>query len=246
MLRAMVKSLVRPCHQFATRLPVPDLPTLTILYRDADVLIIDKPAGIAVHAAPGAGRTLDADLARLRLDADIPPMITHRLDRDTTGCLVLARHRAALAALNRLFAEGQVDKTYWAVVEGEMKEAAGRIDLALRQVRRDGGWSVVADRRGDRASTRWRVLGRGDGRSWLDLTPETGRMHQLRVHCAAIGHPVVADPLYGRPGHPGERLHLHARSVGFIYPNGRRIDATAPPPRQMLPALAACGFDEAG
>ena len=218
--------------------------SLPVLYRDADVLIVDKPVGVAVHQAPGAGRTLDPALDALRFGLAAPPVPAHRLDRDTTGCLVLGRHPAALRRLNRLFAEGAVEKVYWAVVEGEMAAAEGRAALALREVVRGGLRSVVPDRRGKPAATRWRVLGRGDGRSWLELMPETGRMHQLRVHCATLGHPVVADPLYGRPGHPGERLHLHARAVRFVLGPERIVAAVAPIPRQMRPALDACGFEE--
>ncbi|HLY58357.1 MAG TPA: RNA pseudouridine synthase [Stellaceae bacterium] len=218
--------------------------TLPVLYRDADVLVVDKPAGVAVHQAPGAGRTLESALEGLRFGLATAPVPAHRLDRDTTGCLVLGRHPAALRRLNGLFADGAVEKVYWAVVEGEVAVAEGRVALALREVVRGGLRSVVADRRGKAAATRWRVLGRGDGRSWLELVPETGRMHQLRVHCVALGHPVVADPLYGRPGYPGERLHLHARAVRFALGPDRIVAATAPIPRQMKPALASCGFEE--
>ena len=213
---------------------------LTVLHRDADILVVDKPAGVAVHQAPGAGRTLEPALDRLRFGLPLPPVPAHRLDRDTSGCLVLGRHRAALAELNRLFAARAVAKLYWAVVEGDMAGEEGRVDHALKEVVRGGVRTVVVDRRGRPATTLWRVLGRGDGRSWLALEPATGRMHQLRVHCAALGHPVVADPLYGRPGLPGERLHLHARAVRLSW-QGREIDVTAPAPRQMRLALAACG-----
>jgi tRNA pseudouridine32 synthase/23S rRNA pseudouridine746 synthase/23S rRNA pseudouridine1911/1915/1917 synthase len=215
---------------------------LPVLHRDRDVLVVDKPAGLVVHQAPGAGRTIEPALEALRLDADTPPRVTHRLDRDTSGCLVLARHGEALRILNRLFAEGRVEKQYWAVVEGEVREEGGQVTLPVRRVRRAGQWSVVADPRGEAAVTRWRVLGRGDGRTWLELSPATGRMHQLRVHCAALGYPIVADPLYGRPGRPGERLHLLARHVRFTYPPSRVVEATAPVPRQMLPALTPCGY----
>jgi RluA family pseudouridine synthase len=195
-----------------------------------------------VHQAPGAGRTLESVFDRLRFGRPVKPGLAHRLDRDTTGCLVLGRHAEALARLNRLFAEGAVAKTYWAVVEGNVPRAAGTISHALRKVRRGREWSVIADRNGDRAVTHWRVLGRGAGRSWLELVPETGRMHQLRVHLAGLRHPVVADPLYGRPAGLGERLHLHARAVRFVFGEGRITAVEAPPPRHMRPALSDCGW----
>lgn len=210
-----------------------------ILYRDADAIVLDKPAGVAVHEAPGTVRILDLDSLKFGLKR--APGLAHRLDRDTSGCLVLGRHPAALRALNRLFAEGRVEKTYWTVVEGEPAGDEGVIDLPLLKVRRGGAWSIVVERMGQPALTEWRVLGRADGRSWLELKPRTGRTHQLRVHCAAIGYPVVGDPVHGRTGGPGERLHLHARAVRFPWRRGD-IDAMAAPPPHMRPALESCGF----
>jgi RluA family pseudouridine synthase len=214
-----------------------------ILYRDNDVLVLDKPAGLAVHQAPGAGPNLEKLLPALAFGLKQPPALAHRLDRDTSGCLVLGRTPQALRRLMALFAEGKVEKTYWAVVEGVPPGEEGIVDQPILKVHRGRDWSMIVDRAGQRAVTRWRRLGSGDGRSWLELMPETGRTHQIRVHCAWLGCPVVGDTAHGaRPG-VGERLHLHARKVVFqLDPKRPPIEAVAPPPLQMGPALAACGY----
>lgn len=215
-----------------------------LLYRDGLVLIIDKPAGLPVHAGPGGGENLEAHFDALRFGWPHPPALGHRLDRDTSGCLVLGRHRKALRRLGRLFSEGLVEKTYWAVTEGGPAKDRGVIDLPLRKVStRAAGWRMTADRRGQRAVTEWRVLGRGKGRCWLELHPRTGRTHQIRVHLAELGCPVVGDPVYGRGRGP---LMLHARSVRLpLYAKKAPVVAVAPVPEHMAAALRACGCDEA-
>lgn len=214
-----------------------------ILYRDADVLVLDKPAGLAVHRAPGAGATLEALLPTLALGLKQAPALAHRLDRDTTGCLVLGRHPAALRRLMALFAEGSVEKTYWAVVEGAPPAESGVVDQPILKVRRGGAWQMIVDPSGQKAVTAWRALGRGDGASWLEATPRTGRTHQIRVHCAWLGCPVIGDLAHGARPTVGERLHLHASRVQFrLGPNAPAIDVTAPPPLHMLPRLVACGY----
>jgi len=213
-----------------------------ILWRSDEILVLDKPAGLAVHRAPGTRQSLEDHFDVLRLGLSDLPGLAHRLDKDTSGCLVLGRTPEMLRRLNQMFADGLVDKTYWAVVEAAPPQSEGRVDRPLKRVRRAGDWTSVVDRNGQPAATRYRVLGQGDGRTWLELHPETGRTHQIRVHCAFLGCPVVADAQYGRPASPGERLHLHARAVAFELPGTGRIEVTAPPPRHMLPALKACGF----
>jgi len=214
-----------------------------ILYRDADVLVLDKPAGIAVHKAPGAGANLEPLLPALAFGLKTPPALAHRLDRDTSGCLVLGRHPQALRRLMALFAEGAVDKTYWAVVQGTPPGVAGVVEQPILKVHRGRDWQMITDPRGQPAVTEWRVLGQGEGASWLELKPRTGRTHQIRVHCAWLGCPVVGDQAYGaRPG-VGERLHLHARGVKFrLGPKDPVVDVVAAPPLHMRPALAECGY----
>ncbi len=211
-----------------------------ILYRDDDLLILDKPAGLAVHAAPGAGETLEKHLGVLRFEQASPPLVSHRLDRETSGCLVLARHDTALRHLNALFAAQAVDKTYWAVVEGVPSATEGMIDAPLLKVHRAGRWSMVIDPAGQTAQTVWRVISSGEGRALVEVRPLTGRTHQIRVHCRSMGIPIVGDLLYGRPAGIGERLHLHARKIAFnfgVKAQKRAIAVEAEPPAHMGPAL---------
>jgi len=217
-----------------------------LLYRDGLILVLDKPAGLPVHAGPGGGPNLEQCFDALRFGLKAPPALAHRLDRDTSGCLVLGRHRKALSKLGRLFQEGLVDKTYWAVVVGNPPRSEGRIEAPLlKTTRKDGGWRMNIDPKGQAAATNYRVLGSGDGLSWLELKPETGRTHQVRVHCAELGCPILGEPMYGTL--PLEQrkapLHLHAR--GIVLPlskNKPPIAVIAEPPEHMRAALKTCGY----
>jgi tRNA pseudouridine32 synthase/23S rRNA pseudouridine746 synthase/23S rRNA pseudouridine1911/1915/1917 synthase len=218
-----------------------------VLYRDGLMLVIDKPAGIAVHAGPGGGPNLEAMFDALRFGWSKPPALAHRLDRDTSGCLVLGRHPKALRKLGALFAAGKVEKTYWAIVHGAPVDAEGTIDRALRKVtRRDGGWRMMLDPAGQKAATDYQMRGRSGDLTWLELRPRTGRTHQVRVHCAALGCPIVGDPLYGAHPAPDGKLpplHLHARGVLIPVKEGKPpIVVEAPPPPHMRAALTACGY----
>jgi tRNA pseudouridine32 synthase/23S rRNA pseudouridine746 synthase/23S rRNA pseudouridine1911/1915/1917 synthase len=214
-----------------------------VLYKDALMLIVDKPAGIPVHAGPGGGPNLERLFGALRFGLPRPPALAHRLDRDTSGCLVLGRHPKALRKLGRLFSEGRVEKIYWAVVEGAPPEPEGRVALALRKETRGTGWKMVPDPGGQSAVTRYRTLGHADGLAWLELSPETGRTHQIRVHCAALGCPVLGDAAYGAKR--SARLHLHSRAIVLpLYPGRPPIRAEAPPPPHMIEALRRCGYEE--
>ncbi len=221
-----------------------------VLYRDALVLVIDKPAGVPVHAGPGRGPNLEMYLDALRFGLPQAPALAHRLDRDTSGCLVLGRHRRALARVGRLFAAGFVGKTYWAVLEGVPAEPDGVVALPLRKRTHDKRrWHMMVHPEGQSAITEYRVRGRSGGRSWVEFSPKTGRTHQVRVHAAALGCPVVGDPVYG-PGAepvkqaPSEPLMLHARAVVLpLYEKREPIRVEAPVPAHMRATLKACGFE---
>lgn len=179
--------------------PAPNIDlTARVLYRDAMILVIDKPAGIASHGGPSGHANIEAGLEQLRFGAKDRPTLAHRLDHDTSGCLAIARGVKGAKRLGRLFREGLVEKTYWAIVEGEPAEDAGRIEAPLAKVStREDGWRIVVDPAGKAASTDWRVLKRRDGRAFIEFKPQTGRTHQIRVHAAHLGCPIVGDTRYG-------------------------------------------------
>lgn len=213
-----------------------------VLHRDGLILVIDKPAGLAVHAGPSGTPNLEECFDDLRFGLPRPPALAHRLDADTAGVLVLGRHPKALAKLGRLFSGRDTEKTYWAIVEGAPPAEEGVFDMPLLKVNTRSGWSVKVSSKGQPSLTRYKVLGRGSGITWLELKPETGRTHQIRVHCAAAGCPVIADRLYGK-AEPNKQLHL--QSHGIVLPLSQTkppIVVTAPPPPHMLAALKACGF----
>lgn len=219
-----------------------------VLHRDGLMLVVDKPAGLAVHRHPGKGEPCFEDFFdALRFGLPRNPSLAHRLDRDTSGCLVLGRHRKALEKLGLLFKQGRIGKTYWALVEGHPAEEDGLIDMPLATLEPGRGWWMKTDPSGVPAQTRWRVAGRGeqDGRqiAWIAFEPLTGRTHQIRVHAAAMGWPILGDRVYGSGRAPGSPpLHLHAREVIVPLPKDRPTAVIAPVPRHMHDALRACGW----
>ena len=208
----------------------------SILFQDQRFVVLDKPAGLAVHAGPSGGRSVEDWFPLLSRRKD-GPWLAHRLDADTAGCLVVALRRAALIAAQGLFASGDVGKVYWAVVAGDVTGEAGVVDAGLRRATSPSGWRIVVDKAGQSAVTEWRVMGRADGLTWLELRPRTGRTHQIRVHCTLLGTPILGDERYGAAG---GGLHLLSRAIHL--PLDPPVEVTAPPPPHMLTALRRCGF----
>jgi tRNA pseudouridine32 synthase/23S rRNA pseudouridine746 synthase len=314
----------------------PDEVLARVLYRDGLMLIVDKPAGLPVHRGPKGGASLEDYFDALRFGLPRPPALAHRLDKDTSGCLVLGRHRKALAHLGLLFKHGKVGKTYWAVVEGGPDADEGTIALPLGRLDETRGWWMKPDPNGLPSVTTWKVLGRssslvdalrrnsaanfspppcgegsgvgvgewgttgpqppdppprpspsrnrvyagfghsikgsksatadfdwGEGEeaaapyaiaplasvggkmTWLALTPVTGRTHQLRVHCAASGWPIVGDNIYGTAQRFSEPTQqLHAREIVVpISKNKAPVRVIAPAPVHMRDLLRACGWN---
>ncbi|MGJ4952665.1 RluA family pseudouridine synthase [Bradyrhizobium sp. HKCCYLS20291] len=289
-----------------------------VLHRDGLMLVIDKPAGIPVHKGPKGGPNLEASFDALRFGLPRPPVLAHRLDKETSGCLVLGRHRKATASLGLLFKHGKISKTYWAVVEGGPEADEGVIELPLGKLNAERGWWQKPDPQGQPAVTKWRVLGRsfavalpspnsaptcgtdspppcggetsgarsegsgvgvptgslarsypppqpspagGEGAqgaggesehqstkttklTWLAMEPVTGRTHQLRVHSASQGWPIVGDNIYGNGPRFGEpRLHLHAREISIpLSKNKPPVQVVAPAPLHMQERLRLCGW----
>ena len=207
-----------------------------ILFQDARFVVWDKPAGLPVHPGPHGGPSMEDFFSLLSRRKD-GPWLAHRLDADTSGCLLIALRKAPLIAAQAEFAAGRARKTYWAVTRGGPAQDSGTIDAPLRRHTDKTGWRMEIHPAGQQAITHWRVLGRAGEKTWLELRPRTGRTHQLRVHCAANGFPILGDPIYGEAR---EKLHLMARTLELdLTPP---VQATAEPAAHMRAALAACGW----
>jgi 23S rRNA pseudouridine955/2504/2580 synthase len=224
-----------------------------ILHLDDDLIAIDKPPGLAVQGGSGVARHLDAMLDALRFDAAERPRLVHRLDKDTGGVLLLARNSRAAARLTAAFREHRVGKAYWAIVVGVPRPRRGRIELPLAKKMAAGGERVrPADEGGRRAVTLYATVEVAARQAaWLVLVPLTGRGHQLRVHCAALGTPILGDGKYGGAGAflsaegIARRLHLHARSITVPRPRGGMLRIVAPLPAHMARSWSYFGFDQA-
>ncbi len=231
-----------------------------ILHADDHVIVINKPHGLAVQGGPGIVRHLDGLLDGLRMGSEHRPRLVHRLDRDTSGCLVLARTPGTAAKLAASFRGRDVNKTYWALVAGRPVPVEGRIDLPLlRYTGLRGERSVPAardDKEGSRAVTDYTTVDNaGQKLAWLALSPITGRTHQLRVHCVALGAPIVGDVKYHEPDQNGagtalieglsDKLHLHARALDLPHPAGGRLIVEAELPPHMRESFRTLGFQAA-
>jgi 23S rRNA pseudouridine955/2504/2580 synthase len=227
------------------------------LYEDDDLLVLNKPHGMAVQGGTKTTYHLDQLLEALGDSPKTRPRLVHRLDRDTSGVLVVAKRREIAAKLGRAFQTRSVRKIYWALVKGVPKPPQGKIDAALVKATGPEGDRVRKARPGEQeraqsAVTYYSVVDRaGQTVSWLSLKPVTGRQHQLRAHAAIIGHPILGDEKYhgdrDLPEGVASKLHLHARRISFRHPSGEGpIDVTAPLPDHMRRSFELFGFAESG
>jgi tRNA pseudouridine32 synthase / 23S rRNA pseudouridine746 synthase len=208
-----------------------------VLYLDGEAIVIDKPAGLPVDAPRDGSLSLANHLDLLKFGFRRWPKAVHRLDRDTSGCLLLARNPKAHVRFQQAFEQGRVEKTYLAVLEGVPEAGSGTIDAALGKVStQETGWRIVFDAAGKRAVTHWRVLAVVGARALVEFKPETGRTHQIRVHAATgLGIAIVGDPVYGRKGDP---MLLHARALRFERDGKRAVAAVA----ELPDTFVAAGF----
>jgi len=224
-----------------------------VLHQDDHVIILNKPAGLAVQGGSGTKQHIDGMLGALKGDYPDKPRLVHRLDKDTSGVLVLARTQRAAQALTASFRTKDVRKAYWAVVVGVPEMPQGRIDLSLSKRHSKNGERMVVDEfEGKRAVTTFKTIDQAGRRAvWLEMEPGTGRTHQLRVHMLAIDTPILGDGKYGGaeaflPGaEVPKQLHLHARAIRFPHPAGGMFEIIAPLPEHMKETWAYFNFDEA-
>jgi 23S rRNA pseudouridine955/2504/2580 synthase len=227
--------------------------TSMVIHEDGDLFVLNKPSGFAVQGGTKTHHHLDGLLMGLGVELGERPLLVHRLDRDTSGVIVVAKRRAVAAALGKLFATRVVRKTYWAVVKGVPKPPQGKIDVALIKARGPDGDRMRASKDGEEddeqhAVTQYAVIDKASQvASWLSLKPLTGRQHQLRAHAHHLGVPILGDNKYGGdvdlPEGVPDRLHLHARRIEFPHPRGGTIDLSAPMPEHMLTTFQVFGFD---
>lgn len=227
-----------------------------VLHKDERILVINKPPGLAVQGGTGQSRHLDAMLEGLKFRASMRPRLVHRLDKDTSGVLVLARDRLAARYMAELLKSRKTKKLYWALTCGVPRPLEGEVE---NRIEKSGGpgrqrmEEASDDRRaGVRAITQYQVIDQAANRfAWVALQPVTGRTHQLRVHAALMQCPIAGDGKYGgRAAHPGgdisSKLHLHARSISFPHPDRGVLRVEAPMPEHMLSTWGLLGFETAG
>lgn len=245
-----------PSPAFVRRASDRELLEAMTLHADDAVIVFDKPPGLAVQGGSGLTRHVDGLLEHLVDRKGRKPRLVHRLDRETSGVLVVARTRAAAAALSDAFRDRTTRKIYWSLVKGVPKPPAGRISTFLaKETAGEVEKVAVRARKGEDAQRAVSLYALVDhaGRtlSWLSMRPVTGRTHQLRVHAAHIGHPILGDPKYfdvanrDLPGGIQNRLHLHARRLVMPHPDGGVLDVTAPLPEHMRQSFSLLGFDAA-
>lgn len=213
---------------------------IEILYEDGEALVINKPGGLPIERPRKGGPSLEDHMEQLKLGFQRAPMPVHRLDQDTSGCLLLARNAKALKRFAKAFEDRAVSKVYLGILDGIPADQQGRIELALSKISSaEKGWRMIPARKGKPSVTDWRVVGQHNGRALVEFRPETGRTHQIRVHAASgIGMPLLGDPVYGRKG-SAPRTMLHAASLQLTRPGKSDISAEAPIPADFR----ALGFE---
>ncbi len=223
-----------------------------VLFEDKDIFVLNKPSGFAVQGGTKTSIHLDGLLMGLGVELKERPLLVHRLDRDTSGVIVVAKRRAVASALGKLFASRHVKKTYWALVKGVPNPAQGKIDVALIKARGEEGDRMRASKPGEEddeksAVTQYALLDKAENLAWMSLKPLTGRQHQLRAHMSHINTPIVGDNKYGGdlglPTGIENQLHLHARRIQFPHPREGVVDVTAPLPEHMAASFSKLDFD---
>ncbi|WP_112381327.1 RluA family pseudouridine synthase [Sphingomonas carotinifaciens] len=223
-----------------------------VIYKDAQALVLNKPPGLATQGGTKTHEHVDGLLDALQFEAEGRPKLVHRLDKDTSGALLVARSSRAAAFFAKAFSGRTARKVYWALIVDVPSIEDGMIELPIAKQPGSGGEKMhVDEENGQPARTRYRVIERAGNRcAWVELQPFTGRTHQLRVHMAAIGHPIVGDGKYGGAaafltGGISRKMHLHARRIRVDHPDAGRIDETASLPTHFAESLASLGFEEA-
>ncbi len=229
-----------------------DLAQSMVLEQDRAAIVLNKPPGLATQGGTGTTRHVDGLLDAFCGENDPRPRLVHRLDKDTSGVLLIARSAGSAAYFSKRFSGRSARKIYWALVVGVPEIHDGMIELPIAKQPGTGGEKMHVDEAGGQtARTRYRVIERAGNRAaWVELHPLTGRTHQLRVHMAAIGHPIVGDGKYGGQdafltGSVSRKMHLHARRLVIDHPDGDLIDVTAPLPEHFATSMEYLGFDEA-
>jgi len=220
-----------------------------VIYKDDDVIAINKPAGLPTQGGTGQTRHLDGMLDALRFGSAHRPRLVHRLDKDTSGALLLGRSANAAAALAAAFQTRETDKRYFALVKGVPVPGDGRIQLMMDKMPIKGNERMVVSSDGKKSVTDYAVVERAAMETaWLALKPHTGRTHQLRLHCSEIGHPIIGDGKYGGAeafltGSISRKMHLHSRFISFPHPDGGIVTVTAPLPPHMQESFDMLGFN---
>ncbi|WP_085810319.1 RluA family pseudouridine synthase [Sphingomonas sp. TZW2008] len=223
-----------------------------VIHRDPAAIVINKPPGLATQGGTKTTAHVDGLLDALQFEAEGRPKLVHRLDKDTSGALLIARSARAAGFFSKAFSSRSAKKVYWALVVGVPSIEDGTVDLPIAKQPGTGGEKMhVDEENGLPSRSRYRVIERAGNRTaWVELQPFTGRTHQLRVHMAAIGHPIVGDGKYGGAaafltGGISRKMHLHARRIRVDHPDDGVVDVTAPLPQHFAESLASLGFEEA-